>query len=56
MLSTLRLYVVVYLGPLTHWIQAYSLGQILANCRVIDEKLILIIVITTGADERKRVI
>lgn len=54
MLSMLRLCALVYLGPLlTHWIQVYSLGQILANCRVIDEKLILIIIITTGAEEEE---
>lgn len=53
MLSALRLCALVYLRPLTHWIQVYSLGQILANCRVIDEKLILIIIITTGAEEEE---
>lgn len=52
MLPTLRLCALVYLGPLTHWIQAYNLGQILANCRVIDEKLILLR-ITTGTEEER---
>lgn len=49
MLSTSRL---VYLGPLTSWIQAYNFGQILGNRRIMDEKVILII-IKSGAEEEE---
>lgn len=44
--------VLVYLGPLTSRIQAYSFEQIPGNRRVMDEKLILII-IKSGAEEEE---
>lgn len=43
--------VLVYLGPLTSWIQAYSFEQIPGNRRVMDEKLILIIIKSGSKEE-----